>query len=263
MVDYQAVTRLEHCYESLCLEVAKYEEYVIPMLDSLSEVFIDHFQEKIRFLAANSLRLLARFNPNHVVEVIIPKLTKKLESPIVNEKQGSLLALGGLIRGLHESGSFDISKIEEIPKLKSFIPAFAKNYNSALAVGSQLILRAVAVFIQSFAATRNELGCEELIEWHKIADRIASDLNPETRESGHEAVKGLMSYYASNEKRITLFENILQNYFLQLKSIEYEHGRIGGASGLGSIPGDLLNRKLSDNTVVEDVIEKLIDMTEE
>ncbi|KAE9554096.1 hypothetical protein FO519_002685 [Halicephalobus sp. NKZ332] len=263
LVDYQAVTRLEYCYESLCLEVAEYKEYVIPMLDSLAEVSVTHFQEKIRFLAANSLRLLTKFNPNHVVEVLIPKLMKKTESPIINEKQGSLLALGGLIRGLHECGSLGTLDIGEIQKLKNLIPILAKNYNSALTVGSQLILRAVAVVIESLAVTKMDINDEELLEWQTISDRIASDLNPETRENGQQAVKNLMWYFSENEKRMRLFENVLKNYFLTLKSTVYEHERIGAATGLGFIPATILNEKLNGKIIWEEVIENLIRMIEE
>uniref|UniRef100_A0A914Q9Q7 Tubulin-specific chaperone D n=1 Tax=Panagrolaimus davidi TaxID=227884 RepID=A0A914Q9Q7_9BILA len=212
MIDYQAVARIESCYSSLCLEVANFGKYVHPMMESLLNVYSGHWDEKIRFLAADAIQGLVKFDPLHSVNVLIPKFYERLFSTDVDVKQGSLLCLGSVLKGLYESRMYKVEEID-LTKIKEVIPKFTNMYNSAVVHGSLLMLKAIGSFVESFAATKLPLNDEELAEWHRIADRIIGDLNPKVRIIGKKAIRNIMEYYALDIDRSRKFMNVVKEYF--------------------------------------------------
>uniref|UniRef100_A0A914Y3C6 Tubulin-specific chaperone D n=1 Tax=Panagrolaimus superbus TaxID=310955 RepID=A0A914Y3C6_9BILA len=263
MIDYQAVARIELCYSSLCLEVANFGKYVHPLMESLLNVFSGHWDEKIRILAASAIQGLVKFDALYSVNILLPKFYEKLSSTDVDVKQGALMCLGSILKGLYESRVYKVEEID-LTKIKEIIPNFAKTFKSAYVHGSLLMLKAIGSFVEAFAATKLPLNDEELAEWHRIADRIIGDLNPQVRVIGKKAIKNIMEYYALDIDRSRKFMNVVKEYFPKLEAEEYEYTRVGAAIALGGIPAKLLKENITENKMLAvEIVEKLITVVED
>ena len=212
MIDYQAVARIESCYSSLCLEVATFGKYVNPMMDSLLQVFSGHWDENIRNLSARALEGLVKFDGLYAVNTLIPTFYGRLSSTDVDIKQGALLCIGAILKGLFESRVYKVEEID-LSHIKETVAKFVTVYNSANVYGSLVMLKAIGRFIESYAETKLPLNDDELAEWHKIGDRIVGDLNPTVREIGRKLTKNIMQYYAEDPDRSRKFMNVVTEYF--------------------------------------------------
>uniref|UniRef100_A0A7E4W5P1 Tubulin-specific chaperone D n=1 Tax=Panagrellus redivivus TaxID=6233 RepID=A0A7E4W5P1_PANRE len=260
-IDYQALGRLKLCYGAVCDKVATSTPYIQPLMSSLVDVYVGHWDEALHYLAADTLRELAKLDPIYAVEAIVPRLAAKLDCREPDEKQGGLVSLGAVLRGLWESDTFDISKVE-IASVKAAVPKLAKTFDSAYVSGSKLVLKGIVSFIENYAATAQPLTDEELSAWHAIVDRSLSDVDAEKRVIAQRALQNLMRYYVgAGEQRRAGFLAALERYFPALESKQEEFIRIGAALALGSIPVELLMESTAPDSkelLAQRIVSKLV-----
>lgn len=103
LVDYTSVSSRKACYTQLAPLIAKYAIYQEPFVRHLVNMKVGHWDSDIRSLAAQSLLSLVNIVPTHLIESIaIPKLISMSEESNLNERNGALIAIGSLVRGLSQ-----------------------------------------------------------------------------------------------------------------------------------------------------------------
>ena len=70
------------------------------MLNHLAFVQLQHWEPSMRELASQALAVVAVFNPQYVIEKILPNLLKSCFHKILNVRHGALLGVAEIMRGL-------------------------------------------------------------------------------------------------------------------------------------------------------------------
>lgn len=103
LVDYTSVSSRKICYTQLAPAIAKFTIYQEPLIDHLVNYKIGHWDSEIRTLASHSLYALAKVVPSNLIKSIaVGKLITMSTKSNINERNGSLLAMGSVIRALNE-----------------------------------------------------------------------------------------------------------------------------------------------------------------
>jgi hypothetical protein len=111
--DFFTVGNRINCYLNIATYIAQYPEYYDAIVNYLCFNRLQHVEESIRLLAAESIALLVPFKPNCFVETIIPELIKLCYSNLINVRHGAIFGIGYILVGL--SGKWDFEfKVKRI-----------------------------------------------------------------------------------------------------------------------------------------------------
>lgn len=96
-MDFFSVGLASNSFGRIAPFVASHEQYTHRFLDHLAFNRLCHISEEIRNLAANSLALIALFDPEYVVTKILPVLIKRAQSRLLPFRHGALLGIGSIL----------------------------------------------------------------------------------------------------------------------------------------------------------------------
>ncbi|RTG85676.1 tubulin-specific chaperone D [Schistosoma bovis] len=185
--DYFSVGNRAHCYLQLSVSVAKFKEYVEPMIGHLVNVRLGHWDDSIRYLAACALGKLYIADPDYMMEVVLPQIINGSIKSTLHNQQGCIFGTGEL---LCASSSYVINE-ENLLKIKEIVPAL-KRANKFRGLSGELIRKATAHFIQKCAMARLPFHDDPIIEvWREFLDDCVGHKNPEVQLKRANKFRGL------------------------------------------------------------------------
>lgn len=98
--DFYSVGLRQNSYLNISDFIAQYEEYRKPLIDHLVERKVNHWDPAIRELTAKALHKLTRRAPEYVSSIVLDQLFAKTDSIDINNRHGSVLAIGEIILAL-------------------------------------------------------------------------------------------------------------------------------------------------------------------
>ena len=91
--DYFALGNRNESFLTLAPEIAKFEEYQIPMIRHLADVKSVHWDVQVRQLASRSLAKISVLNPAYILSSVLPRLLDQCFSEDLATRHGSLLGV--------------------------------------------------------------------------------------------------------------------------------------------------------------------------
>ncbi|KHN88156.1 Tubulin-specific chaperone D [Toxocara canis] len=257
LIDYFAVGTRRHAYLEVAVEVAKYSFYSRSLIDHLVDHKITHWDEDIRILAAESLRRLAAFETDVLLQQVESRLIPLVNSEQPVSRQGSILALAGALSGLDACGVF-IS--ESLYRSVARIPSdtFAMCEMKTHSLGGLLIRRAINTFIRLLSAVIPPHFIP-LHEWLRSIDLIASDESEQLRKGAVLAASRFFLLFNNPERAALLVNRVKELYIHQVVCAQKEYVREGIASVLSVLPPDIYTFRTNDSVPLSaDIINTLI-----
>ncbi|CAH8535750.1 unnamed protein product [Heterobilharzia americana] len=192
--DYFSVGCRAQCYLELSVSVAKYQEYVKPMIDHLVTVRLGHWDNSIRYLAACALGNLCPFDPSYMIEKVLPELINgSLKSTLYNQ-HGCIFGTGELVYGL---SSYTLSEAN-LFGIKQIVPTLI-NTNKFRGVSGELIRKATAHLIQKCSMAKLPFHDDPIVEvWREFLDDCVGNKNLEVQKAAVNAYPYFLSTYLYN-----------------------------------------------------------------
>uniref|UniRef100_A0A095A0C1 Tubulin-specific chaperone D n=1 Tax=Schistosoma haematobium TaxID=6185 RepID=A0A095A0C1_SCHHA len=249
--------------ECLCVSVAKFKEYVEPMIGHLVNVRLGHWDDSIRYLAACALGKLYIADPDYMMEVgelyLILIINGSIKSTLHNQ-QGCIFGTGEL---LCASSSYVINE-ENLLKIKEIVPALLmkealsllsfsftqlKRANKFRGLSGELIRKATAHFIQKCAMARLPFHDDPIIEvWREFLDDCVGHKNPEVQKATVNAYPHFLSTYLYNrngELKLGYKDLLYRNFLLHLNT-NSESELSGYLQIIGAAPSSLYCGHVAD-----------------
>lgn len=247
--DYFEVGVRSHAYLKISLQIAQYEEYVVPMIDHLVQRKIGHWDTAIRELAAKALFKLTSADPHYMVETILPTLIDLLSSIDLNIRHGTLLAIAEILEALYLYFNDKIENIIGIPELEKIkkIISTIKKRGQFKGLGGELIKQACAILIKKCAIIHFPVHSTYIVDdWQNLLeDCLSHEVSVVKLKAAEAHTAFLTEYYANanvcKEKR----DVIVERYLVNLQS-NHEIVRIGFAQAIGYFPNFIMHEHLKD-----------------
>ncbi|KAL7074229.1 hypothetical protein ACQ4LE_006412 [Meloidogyne hapla] len=214
LIDFGEVARIRHCYLEISVQVAKFPEYIQPMLDHLCMLKCQHWDESIRELAADALQKLAPFDFEYSENELLPKLCQRLNSLDVNEKHGAFFAVSGLLEAL------SIRRDEVLKKHSSLlfesINLQSLSLNDHRKKGFSLNAKSLCRIIRALCTIECVLNNEQLNKFHNILDLVIGEENKQLSMYAQQAFPSLMAYYKGSNLE-ELLNRLRNKYFPEIE----------------------------------------------
>ncbi|CAI2736224.1 unnamed protein product [Schistosoma spindalis] len=242
--DYFNVGNRAHCYLQLSVSVAKFKEYVEPMIDHLVNVRLGHWDDSIRYLAACALGKLYIANPDYMMENVLPQIINGSIKSTLHNQQGCIFGTGELVCA---SSSYVINE-KNLLKIKEIVPAL-KSANKFRGLSGELIRKATAHFIQKCAIARLPFHDDPIIEvWREFLDDCVGHKNPEVQKATVNAYPHFLSTYLYNrngELKLGYKDLLYRNCLLHLNT-NSESELSGYLQIIGAAPSSLYCGHVAD-----------------
>jgi hypothetical protein len=148
-MDFFSVGLSTNSFTKIAPFVASFQQYTHRFMDHLAFNRLCHLSQETRLLSANSLALIALFDPQYVVDKIIPALIKRAESRILSFRHGALLGLGFILTSF--SGNIDRKRIDPSQKDSIFIKTLNINEKKLISEGEYM-----EGFMKNFRVTKKQ-----------------------------------------------------------------------------------------------------------
>ncbi|KAK4474745.1 hypothetical protein MN116_001870 [Schistosoma mekongi] len=242
--DYFSVGNRSQCYLQLSVAVAKYKEYVKPMIDHLVNVRLGHWDDSIRYLAACALGKLCTADPNYMMENILPEIINGSVKSTLHNQEGCIFATGELLYALSGCNISD----ENLLRIKEIVPEL-KRTNKFHGLSGELIRKATAHFIQKCSMAKLPFHDDPVIEvWREFLDDCVGHKNPEVQKATVNAYPYFLSTYLYNgngELKVDYQGLLYRNILLQFNT-SCESKLSGYLQIVGSAPHCLYCGHVSD-----------------
>ena len=101
--DYYSLGNRSDSFLNLALDVAKFEEYQIPIIRHLADVKLLHWDVEIRSLSSKSLSRISKLNPRYTAIEVLPKLLHQCFHDDLVVRHGSLLGVAETVLAFGEA----------------------------------------------------------------------------------------------------------------------------------------------------------------
>ena len=105
--DYFTLGNKNYCFSNIAPFIAQYKDYFFNIVEYLAFNRLFHPEILIRQLSAESLGILASFNVDYFVDIVIKKLIETSISNMLIVRHGSLLGIGYILVGLKGKWDFE------------------------------------------------------------------------------------------------------------------------------------------------------------
>uniref|UniRef100_A0A0N5B161 Tubulin-specific chaperone D n=1 Tax=Syphacia muris TaxID=451379 RepID=A0A0N5B161_9BILA len=251
-IDFYAVGQRNRTYVEIACEIAEYSNYTLPIIEHLLFKKVCHWDEKLRFLAAESLRRLAKKHGSLIYKQVPQYVLPLLDHKFPAQRQGGILALGEILSGLHESG-FELSS--EILKKAAEVPPqyYSLCEKKSRITGGFLIRRAINTFIQLLSPVI-PLSLIPVDDWLKAVELNISDTNEEMRRAAGYAAVAYFDLFKQPEDVKKLASRVTEQYLSEFLRADSETHRQGIALLLSCLHTPVLLEICNGVYVYEQII---------
>lgn len=208
VIDFYSLSNRAACYLSMSKFVASFEEYKLPIINHLLEVKIHHWDQTIRFLAADALCNLASLAPSYLASKLL-SLLQSIMSPESSIRQGSLLAIGKIILGLSKCDSLSLIDAAVIHSTNLIVEQI-RNSRYWDEFGSEYQREAVCIFIGCCALAGFPLDKEKYEIWFNALDYNVMAMDENMQETALDAFKYFLETYVVQDLALT--SNWIERY---------------------------------------------------
>jgi hypothetical protein len=127
--DYYSLGNRVDSFMDLASDIAKFEEYQIPIIRHLAGVKLLHWDVEIRSLASKSLSRISKLNPRYVATDVLPKLLRQCFHDDIVVRHGSLLGVAETVLAFGESNLMkqcEILNSDTLDLIAELVPSIEK-----------------------------------------------------------------------------------------------------------------------------------------
>jgi tubulin-specific chaperone D len=240
--DFYSVGMRSHAYLEIADFVAQFEEYTQPLIDHLLVRKVNHWDTAIRELTAKTLRKLTKRAPDYMATHCLPSLLAKTDSIDINQRHGSILAIGEIAAALSELDGAKYLNGDLLQQLNGLVLTF-QNRDQFRGMSGEMMKTACLSFIANACHSNIAADGACIESWQWLIDKCIGNKTQAIREQAVVALSALCdNYYRSNECR-ALSAQILDAYLVGCYHDLEEWVRMGYVSALGALPKFMLTEK--------------------
>lgn len=240
VANYFSLARVQTCYLSLSLQVAKFADYTQPLILHLVEKKSGHWDPNIRTLCSQALFKLTVDDPGFVRQTCVPKLLGALHSRNLNNKLGALLSIGEIVHSLCELGEkrgesvYDALGGDAVEALKELVSKYEES-KVFQGLGGDPMKEAFCLLICKLSTVHFPVHKSRPIleKWLFVIRRCLLRDERSLRANACAALSPFLEEYCKDEDSIC--ETLLTDYLEGLNS-STEGVRCNFAHALGSLP---------------------------
>lgn len=248
--DFYSVGMRINSFLSISDFIAKHEEYTIPLIDHLVELKTGHWDLAIRELTAKALNKLTHHNPAYMTNEVLPKLFGKSESIDVNQRHGTVMAIGEVILALTILNKSLISS-NVFDQLNGLVLKF-QSREQFRGLSGELMKMGTLDMIRNCSAAKANISGDCIESWQLLIDSCIGSKTSRIRELAVVALKSFCQhYYDGVDNTATIVKSYLQGSNNDLE----EHIRMGFVLAVGAMPKFMLL------PFIDEVIAKLIELS--
>ena len=105
--DYFTLGNKNYCFLSIAPFISQFSDYFFNIIDFLAYNRLFHVEILIRQVSAETLGILANFNKDYIIDVVLKKLLELSVSNSLIVRHGSLLGIGYILVGLRGKWDFE------------------------------------------------------------------------------------------------------------------------------------------------------------
>jgi len=200
--DYFSLGNRKNAFTAIAVEIAKYEEYQIAIIEHLYTVTLTHWDPAMRLLGSQSLNKLTPLNPQYIVDKVIPHLLIKcLDEKSVQVRHGATLGLAEIVLAFGDMETRDnyVSKELNI-SIAEIIPIIEKKrlYRGR---GGELMRAAICRLIECLSMARIPLTVRQYVRLLDSLDACLPHPNEVIQEQAGAGLFALLrSYFPVSDK---------------------------------------------------------------
>ncbi|CEF64561.1 HEAT repeat and Armadillo-like helical domain and Armadillo-type fold domain and HEAT, type 2 repeat and Tubulin-specific chaperone D, C-terminal domain-containing protein [Strongyloides ratti] len=252
IIDYSSISRLSVCYNDLCIKVAKFEGYLIPMLNHLVDYKVGHQLMKMNERACEGLYHLVKLDVNYSKVVILDKLLKKCDTINCCLQYKILKSIESVVRSLLEENSFDITNkdisftrekvLEMNKKLSKEADTTSRNKRSTFAKLS------LCYFIKICCECGMPLSEEIYFKWLNLLENFTEENNIELRDAASIASKYLMKIISQISVE-EIHKKIQEKYLYYIKVNKFDLTLNMAVLMISSLPNNFLTEDIANELI--------------
>lgn len=135
------------------VEIAKYPEYIKPLVDHLVDLKYNHFDLSVRELTAGALASLAELDPDYVQHSILNKLLPVCTEADNYTSHGAILSVSAVVVALQRLGKLSLTGNNTVD-IKNIVPSILYRKFRGSHRGNELMRQALSIHIKSCAQAK-------------------------------------------------------------------------------------------------------------
>ncbi|CAD6197740.1 unnamed protein product [Caenorhabditis auriculariae] len=247
IADYFAVGNRQRCYTDVCVKVAQFPAYSLPIVEHIVSMKVIHWDERVREQAALALEKLgdsiSRLGAD-VYEKIVERLCDGCFSTNPVHRHGYVLAIAHTIKGLSICGiSVNKKVIERIAWLPRDLAAESQKLKFA---GGLLTRKSLCRFMTACAEAAIPLTEDQVDAWlERILALARDDLEAHTiRELAATAANVVVKQYLNEPSSIERLRKFQEQIGHFMTSTSRETERIGMCMLCPTVPSKVVKDEL-------------------
>lgn len=150
ITDFFQIGIRTNAFTVVSLEVAKFPEYVHPMVDHLIALKFNHVDSQVRELTGIALGKLVDFDSDYLQKIMVEKLIPVAASIHSPTAHGAIISICRIIRRLYELEKLALTT-EQTSSLRNLVIKILRKQFMELPLGHILLREAVSTFIKTCA----------------------------------------------------------------------------------------------------------------
>jgi len=250
--DYFALGNRNESFLTLAPEIAKFEEYQIPMIRHLADVKSVHWDVQVRQLASRSLAKISVINPAYIISSVLPRLLDQCFSEDLATRHGSLLAVAEVtIKSLPLDDSTRTIIADLIPSIEK-----RRLYRGR---GGEVMRAAACRLIECISVSRLPLSVKQQVRLLDSIDACLVHPTEGIQKIAAQALGALMYHYfpvGKSGPSSRLQGRVVDKYIGIIGSEDNPAATRGFCLALGHLPPKLL---APSSVVLDSILSCLID----
>lgn len=244
VADFFSLGNRREAYTSIAMQVAKFEEYRLPILEHLYREKLFHWDIAIRKLASTALAQLSRYDPAYLGKHAVPFLAEKsLDSSSVVIRHGAVLGVAEMIKAFAEQGALMMTLSDEM--LTSIIALVEEIDKRRLyrGRGGEIMRAASCRLVECISLSKIALTVKDQVRMLDTVDACIPHPSEEIQECACSALGQLLSaYFPVGEKGPSerLQNRVVDKFIVQLRTSPNVAVTRGYALALGFLPAKLI-----------------------
>eukprot|EP00066_Takifugu_rubripes_P002691 XP_003964773.1 PREDICTED: tubulin-specific chaperone D [Takifugu rubripes] len=181
--DYFAVGNLTNCYLNISVYIAGFPEYTKAIIDHLTVMKINHWDDMIRELSSKALHNLTPRAPDYMAETVLPRLLPLTVGSDLLSRHGAILACAEITHALYKVGLqsnrsvLDMISPESVHGFKSIHQTlFERKFYRGF--GGELMRPAVCTLIEKLSLSKMPFKKDLVVDgWQWLIDDTIKSLH--------------------------------------------------------------------------------------
>ncbi|TNM96804.1 hypothetical protein fugu_014960 [Takifugu bimaculatus] len=181
--DYFAVRNLTNCYLNISVYIAGFPEYTKAIIDHLTVMKINHWDDTIRELSSKALHNLTPRAPDYMAETVLPRLLPLTVGSDLLSRHGAILACAEITHALYKVGLqsnrsvLDMISPESVHGFKSIHQTlFERKFYRGF--GGELMRPAVCTLIEKLSLSKMPFKKDLVVDgWQWLIDDTIKSLH--------------------------------------------------------------------------------------